>query len=472
MLHRTLLPLLLVSGLMPTAQAARRGTPPPEPDIVAAELLGRALQSDEAYEELEQLCDTIGHRLSGSPQLDLATAWAAAKLAEDGLVVTKEPVMVPSWTRGPASLSMVHPLNANLRLLALGGSISTPADGIEADVLVVSTFQELTERGAEAKGKIVVFNAPFTTYGETVGYRYAGAREASRVGAVASLVRSISPSSLDTPHTGTQAYADDIAPIPTAAITLEDAERLHRLQRRGVTPRLRLNLSASQGEDVLSHNVVGELKGRELPEEIVVLGCHLDSWDVGQGAQDDGAGCVTVMEAVAQLAALPVAPRRTVRVVLYTNEENGLAGGRAYAEAHADEHIVAAVEDDTGSGQPLGFRAEIRKAKAAPDEGMERDEAATEAFIASLTPYLPWFAPTGAVDLSVGGSGADVGPLVAQGAVGFGLSHDMSNYWPIHHTDADTFDKVDPVLVKRNVATMTVFAWILAEVAPLSGAAK
>jgi len=266
----------------------------PNPDAVAAGLLGAALTSDEAYRELEVLADDIGARISGSAALDRAIAWGASEMKADGLVVTTEPVMVPKWVRGPAkAYTLENPTDA-IDLLALGNSVSTPAGGLEAPIVVLSSFDEL--KTTDVKGKIVVWNAPFTDYGATVKYRWDGASQASRAGAVASLTRSVTPTSLDSPHTGNQRYADDVTPIPTAAISLEDATRLARRQERGLKDTIHLEISASKEADAPSANVVGELRGRDLPDEVVVLGCHLDSWDVGQGAQDDGAGCVTVMQ--------------------------------------------------------------------------------------------------------------------------------------------------------------------------------
>lgn len=451
--RRALAAIALASPL-----AALAGSP--DAAEVADRLLASALASGEAYDELRELCDTIGHRLSGSPQLAKAEAWAADRMRQDGLAVTLEPVEVPVWKRGSGRGRLLSPVEDDLAVLALGGSVPTPPGGVVAEVVVVSSFDELEARADEVAGKVVVFDAPFTSYGETVRYRYAAASAASRHGAQAALVRSVSPISLYTPHTGQQAYAEDVRPIPVAAITLEDAERMHRQADAGQAIRVQLQLSSGDAGTATAHNVVGELKGRDRPDEIVVLGCHLDSWDVGQGAQDDGAGCVTVMEAVAQLAALPEPPRRTVRAVLYTNEENGLAGALAYAEAHADEAIVAAVEDDSGSGAPLGFRVDVRDDTGATDADGQRR------VMRALDPYTGWLAGAGddATIVSPGGSGADVGQLVKTGrTVGFGLAHEMAGYWPIHHTEADTFDKVDPALVKRNVAALTVFSWILAE---------
>lgn len=431
------------------AFAARGAAPAPDPAAVAAELLGRALSSPEPWAELTVLCDEIGARLSGSPALDRAILWAADEMRADGLAVTLQPVDVPVWRRGASSLVALAPRPKQLAVSLLGGTVGSEG-AIEAEVLVVSSFDELNRRASDAAGRIVVWDVPFTTYGETVPYRSRGAIEAARHGAVASLVRSVSPESLYTPHTGVMHYDESLPRIPAAAITSEDATWLHRLQRAGKPARLRLEFTAERGPDVVSHNVIGEVRGRETPEEVVVLGCHLDSWDVGQGAQDDGAGCVAVMEAGRLLRALPVPPRRTVRIVLYTNEENGVRGGRAFADAFGAQ-VVAAVEMDTGAGAPLGFGVEVAEGDASP-------------FVARLAPYAGWLAPLGASRLQPGHSGVDIGALVDRGALGLGLTQDLTHYWPIHHTEADTLDHVEPALLARNVAAMTVMGWILAEI--------
>lgn len=447
--------LLMLAG---PASAKKRASAP-DIDAVAADLTGRALQSDEAYEELRVLCDEVGHRLSGSQGLEHAIEWAAEEMAADGLTVTKEPVDVPVWVRGEEVAEVVEPFVRPLRTLTLGNSVGTPPEGVVASVMVVSSFDELEARKDEVEGKIVLYDVPFTSYGETVQYRGRGAIEAARHGGVAAMVRSVTPESLSTPHTGAMRYADDVPKVPGVALTVEDAAWIHRLIDAGHPVQVRLRLGARMLEEKApSFNVIGELKGRDPDSGVVVLGCHLDSWDVGQGAQDDGAGCVTVMDAVRLLAELPVSPRRTVRAVLYTNEENGLMGGRAYAEAHAEENIVAAVEADTGSGQPLGFGVDVRDAEG------ERDEPGSDILAALIGERLHrWLKPVEATHFPSGYSGADIGPLVATGVVGFGLRHDMSGYWPVHHTDADTFDKIDPHLLAKNVAAMTLFAWYLAE---------
>ncbi len=448
-----MLTLWLVLSL--PAQAGKR-PPPPDLDATAQALVDAALASSEPYDELRELCDTIGHRFSGSPALERAVTWGAAQLAADGLVATLEPVQVPVWTRGTTDVELLSPAVATLPALTLGGSVATPAEGIEADVLVVSDFDDLTAHAELAKGRIIVWNVPFTDYGTTVRYRLGGASAAAKVGGVASLVRSVTPVSLASPHTGMQRYEEGVLAVPALAITLEDAERLARLQASGVTPRMRVSTSAHTDATALSHNVLGWLPGRELPKEVVTLACHLDTWDVGQGAQDDGAGCVTVMEAAALLAALPVAPRRSVRVVLYTNEESGLAGGKEHARLHAGERIVAALEDDTGSGAPTGFRVQL--------PGLEDPKSGDiTAILTAFGDHLAPLATFGSNRFRASWGGADIGPLSAQGTLNFGLDHDETGYWPVHHTEADTFEKVDPALVRQNVASVAVLAWLLAE---------
>lgn len=437
------------------AEGGNRPPPAPDLDETAALVLGRALASTEAMDELRVLCDDIGHRLAGSDALDRAIAWAAAEMAADGLSVRTEPVRVPVWRRNDERLTMLSPRDQPLDLLGLGGTVATPPEGITAEVVVVDAFEDLSDAVAD---KIVLFDVPFTTYGETVQYRLSGADAAAAFGARAVLVRSVTPESLYTPHTGTLRYEGQAPKIPAAAVTVEDAAWLRRLADAGQRIVVRLELGAASLPDAMSANVVGERIGRERPDEIVTLGCHLDSWDVGQGAQDDGAGCVAVMEAAALLAALPVPPRRTVRAVLFTNEESGLAGGDRYAATHAHERHVALIEMDTGAGAPLGWRVDVRA------ETEEAQHAAREAAITTLAPLRALLAPLGATEFLPGGSGADIGPTVAAaGALGLGLHQDLSPYWRVHHTRADTLDKVDPSLLARNVATVAVTAWWLAE---------
>ena len=471
-LPTVLLAALLAVSLLPDAAEARkktRGAEPATADYLrdaASRLLGEALLTDQAWTNLSYLCDQIGNRLSGSPALARAVEWSRIQMEKEGLTNARtEEVMVPQWIRGEESLRMLAPLDRELPMLGLGNSVGTPPEGITAEVVVVSSWDELTALGDAVRGKIVLYDVPFTTYSETVQYRGGGANEASKLGAVAALVRSVTPVSLSTPHTGALRYREDEKQLPAAAITVEDAQTLHRLQDAGVPIRLTLKMQAKFGEDVPSHNVLADVPGRELPNEVVVVGCHLDSWDVGQGAQDDGAGCIVAMEAARLISRLERKPRRTVRVVLYTNEENGLRGGAAYAEAHPDgeEVHIAAIESDTGAGKPLGFRVDVRGPKPEGGERQEADEAGTAAALEHLQVAVPFLEPIGATLLEGGYSGADIGPLAANGALALGLKHDMTGYWPIHHTEADTIDKIDPQNLRKNVAAMALMALVLAE---------
>ncbi len=429
-------------------------------DQGAATLLDGALGSREAWEDLAFLSNRIGHRLSGSPALEQAVAWGAETMRGDGLEVTLEPVQIPRWIRGEEHVEMLEPFARSLRVLTLGRSVGTGSDGLEGEVMVVGSFEELDRRSAEAYGKIVLFDDPWESYGQAVQYRGHGASAAAEHGGIAALVRSATPSSLGTPHTGAMRYDEGVERVPAVAVTTEDASWMRSLIEGGETVRVAMRLGARTEPDVPSHNVVGQLSGREHPDQVILMGCHLDSWDVGQGAQDDGAGCMAAMHAGRLLASLPAAPRRTVRVVLFVNEEMGTSGGKAYAEAHAVEvpDIVAAIEADAGSGRPLGFRIDIRDITTG-----ERDEERSQAAMEALEPYMSLLDPLGANLLELGHSGVDIGPLVELGVTGLGTRQDTEDYWPIHHTEADTFDKVDPRLLAENVAAMALMGWILAE---------
>ena len=279
-------------------------------------------------------------------------------MKKDGLEnVHTEKVMVPKWTQGRESAEIIDPARHPLSILGLGGTVATPPGGLEAEVLVVESFNELRMRIADAKGKIVLFNEPFTNYADTVSYRTGSARAAAQAGAVAVFVRSVGPVGLRTPHTGSVQYQSDLPPIPAAAMSGEDANRIARLTARGRKVRVHLSLEGHSDADVESANVVGEIRGREKPEEIVVVSGHLDSWDVGAGATDDGGGCIVTWEALRIMKKLNLRPRRTVRVVLWTNEENGTRGAAAYRDRHRAElaNHVMMLESDNGVFRPLGF---------------------------------------------------------------------------------------------------------------------
>jgi carboxypeptidase Q len=416
-----------------------------------AERLLKEAQADRfAWDRLAELTDTFGARLSGTDNLARAIVWATEAMKADGLEnVRTERVMVPRWVRGSESLEMLDPPHHSLPLLGLGGSVGTPTEGVEAEVLVVRSFDELNERSAAAKGKIVLFNAAYTNYGQTNAYRTGGASAAARHGAVASLVRSIGPIGLRTPHTGNMTYAENVARIPAAAISAEDAERMQRLADRQVPIRVRLKMEARFDKDVESFNVIGEIRGSELPDEIVLAGGHFDSWDVGTGASDDGVGCIVTWEAARLMKKLGIRPRRTVRIVLFTNEENGLRGGNAYRDAHlheAQNHVLA-IESDSGVFAParLGFTGSPAATKMIND-------------IATL------LTPLGLENIGTGGGGADIGPIAAAGKVPMmAYQGDSMRYFTIHHTAADTIDRIAPEEVAKAAAALAVVTYVVAD---------
>ncbi|MCC7417313.1 MAG: M20/M25/M40 family metallo-hydrolase [Acidobacteria bacterium] len=416
----------------------------------AARLIGEATAGSFAWQRLSVLTDTIGHRLSGTPQLDRAIAWAIAEMRRDGLEnVHAEPVMVPVWIRGREQAAIVEPARRPIAMLGLGGSIATPRGGVRAEVVVVGGFDELEAAGERLRGRIVLFNAPFTTYGDTVRYRLNGPSRAARHGAVAALVRSIGLDGLRLPHTGVLEYSDSAPRIPAAAIASEDADRLARLAARGERVVVDLQMEAHFGPDAGSANVVGEIRGRERPDEVVVVGGHLDSWDVGDGASDDGGGCVVSWEALRIMKKLGLRPRRTVRVVLWTNEENGGRGGLAYRDAHRNElaqHVLM-MESDSGVSRPIGFGF------TGSDSGRETVRA-----IASL------LAGIGAGGIAGAAGGADIAPSVQEGRIpSMSLEVDTSRYFLVHHTEADTIDKIDPIEMARCAAAVAVMAYLVAE---------
>jgi carboxypeptidase Q len=432
------------------ATPALAGTPPQDARrAAAARIVEAAMADDTGWQRLAWLSDRIGHRLSGSPQLEAAIAWAVEEMRRDGFDdVRAEKVMVPKWVRGAESASLLAPVARDLVVLGLGNSVGTPPEGITADVVVVKDYAELDALGEKVRGKIVCYNVPFTNYGETVQYRGSGASRAARHGAVAVLVRSVGPVSLQTPHTGAMRYDEALPKIPAAAITIEGAEMLARMQARGERLQLRLKMEARFLADVESANVVADLRGSERPDEIVLVAGHFDSWDVGQGAHDDGGGCIQVWEAVRLLKKLGLRPRRTIRVVLYTNEENGLRGGVAYRDAHKAElaNHVFALETDSGTFAPEGF-------------GVTANAAA----IATLRELAPLLEATGATRIAEGGGGADIGPIMREGVPGAGLDVEGSRYFHYHHTPADTLDKVDPKDLKLCTAAIAIIAYLVAD---------
>ena len=408
-----------------------------------------SINDSTAYKRLSYLCDTFGPRLSGSRNLEKALDWIISEMKADGFSKPRgERVRVPTWIRGDESLQLILPFKKNLSILGLGGSVATPKGGIKAEVIVVSSFEELDEQGKKVRGKIVLFNAPFTTYGETVQYRYKGASAAAKYGAIASLIRSVGPWSMNTPHTGGMGYDKNHPKIPHAAITMEDAMMLGRLHDRGERIVMDLRMNARSVADRWSRNVIAELPGSEIPDEIVVLGGHIDSWDVGQGAHDDGGGCVAAWQAVKLIKDLGLRPKRTLRIVLWTNEENGGRGNMSYRNEHLSElknHILA-IESDGGVFNPRGF-------------GFTGSDEARD----MLTSISRLLLPIDANFIFKGGRAADVAPLNDEGVPVMSLKVDGSKYFWYHHTNADTFDKVDFIEFNRCVAAMAIMGYVVAD---------
>jgi carboxypeptidase Q len=443
------------------ALAALVGIAPPataqQADIATAyratadSLIRAATGDGAAYRRLGRMVDTFGHRISGSASLEATISWILDLMKADGLEnVHGQPVMVPHWVRGEESAELIKPRRTRLAMLGLGGSIGTPARGITAPVLVVGSLDELQQRGADAKGKIVLLDVPFTDYVATRKVRTDGPSAAARVGAVACLIRSVASNSIRSPHTGQTRYDSTVARIPAAALSVEDAMMLHRFQDRGEPMVLTLRMGARMLPDAPSRNVIAEIVGREKPDEVVVVGGHIDSWDVGQGAMDDGGGAVGAWEAVRLMKRLNLRPRRTVRVVLWTAEENGGAGGLAYAASQAGQYgkHVLAIESDNGVFNPKGV------VLAASDS--------TAAIVQQVAGLLQPVNATG-VQRVPESPAADITPLSEQGVPTMELDVDSSRYFWYHHSEGDMLDKLDPAEMARCVAVMAVMAYVVAD---------
>jgi len=437
----------------------------------ANQLIDAALADTDGYARLAYLCDRIGNRLSGSPALMKAVAWSSEEMKKAGLEhVVTAPVKVPVWVRGQESAEIVEPISKRLHMLGLGLSVGTPAGGVTAEAVVVPDFGALTKLGKGAAGKIVVFNAPYVNYGVTVAYRAVGASKAAELGAVAVLVRSITPLAMQTPHTGALSYLPDQPKIPAAAISIEDAMLLDRMQQRGEKPRVHLEMQAHMEPEADSANVIGEIPGSEKPDEVVVLGGHLDSWDVGQGAQDDGSGVMASLEAVALIKKLGLRPRRTIRVVFWVNEENGGRGGEAYRAWVGDQikNHVAAIEMDSGAEKPVGFgfgpyQRGRRPQPNEPPPAAPKMTAEQEESLAQCQQIAHLLERIEAGKATPGGGGADISPLVHDGVPGLSPETVGLHYFDWHHTDADTVDKVNVDDFRKNIAVLAVLSYVLAD---------
>ncbi|HUJ26797.1 MAG TPA: M20/M25/M40 family metallo-hydrolase [Myxococcales bacterium] len=418
----------------------------PVANDVPQRLVGGALADGMAYQRLSELTDTVGARLSGSPGAEAAVQWALQRFKQDGLDAHLEPVKVPHWVRGEETGEILAGARRQpLAITALGGSVG---GDVTAEVVEARSLDDLRD----VRGKVVFFNHEMNKpqdYGRDVDLRSRGPAVAGRAGAVGVLLRSLATASFRSPHTGVTIYEADAPRIPAAAVSTEDADFIHRMLARGPV-KAHFTLGCRWLPDADSFNVVADVRGRERPDEIVLMGAHLDSWDLAQGANDDGAGVAMVMEAGRLLQALPQHPRRTVRVVLFMNEENGLAGGKAYAAAHAGELAkhVAAIEADAGAGRALGITLR------AGDGG--------DAML------MPWLEPLHTA-LGIGlqregeAGGADISPMGPAQVPFAGVHVDPTHYFDIHHSAADTLDKIDPQLLAQDAAAHALLAYGLAE---------
>lgn len=428
---------------------------------LAQEITRTALSEGQAYSMLSELTQNVGSRLSGSPEAAAAVEWGRQTMIKYGLDdVHLQEVMVPRWVRGPveeaAVINSVTVGTRPLTVCALGGSVGTSELGVVGEVLEVQNFDQVQALGSQARGKILFYNRPldprrlntFAAYGGAVNQRSRGAIEAAKVEAAAVLVRSMTTRLDDAPHTGGMHYDSKVPKIPAAAISTVDANFLSQLIKRDGSVRVRLRLSSETLPDVPSANVIGEITGFERPDEIIVLGGHLDSWDKGQGAHDDGAGCVQSIEALRLLKSLGLKPRRTIRAVLFMNEENGQRGAKAYAEdadKNGSRHI-AAIESDRGGFTPKGFTVK-----------------ADSQIVAEIAQWAYLFEPMLADDIRPGHGGVDINPLWEKfGTPAIGLLVESHRYFDYHHSDNDTLDKVNERELELGAAAMAILAYVLA----------
>jgi hypothetical protein len=451
MFRRRLPVVLLLAATLPLLTAASV----PLPDAVRT-LQQQALEDRRAYATLEELTSKVGNRFAGSAGDSKAVAWALATLRAQGFEnVHAEPVTVPRWTRGTATVEVVGDQPLAFNALALGGSVGTDGRPVEGDVIAATTVNELKDLPRSAvTGKIVfLYDRMLETrdgmdYGPTVTNRVSGAIEAAKLGAVAVVIRAVGSEDADRPHTGSLHYANGVPRIPAFAIGNQGADRL--LARYAAGPvRIRVASTSRCEGTAASANVVGEIAGRDPAAGFVLLGAHLDSWDVGSGAQDDGAGVATVVEAARRVGEMSQRPRRGLRVVLYANEEFGLSGGKRYVLDHEAElaRHHAAIEADLGSGRVFQLESRVKV-----------DDLPT------VLRLSQWLAPLGIAYASNDtGGGADISPLKARGVPVFELQHDASKYFEIHHTDADRLDRVDPNDLAFNVAAYATLVYALAD---------
>ena len=448
-----LLILFLAAFLLPATLASQDNDA-----AVIRKMYDEALLHSPAYDDLRDLSLNIGPRLSGSPQAAASVKWVEKKMKEAGAdSVWLQEVWVPHWVRGEKETGAIvqQGKTQSVPVCALGMSVGTPKDGITASVVEVNTFDDLKRLGrANIEGKIVFYNHPmdqryintFEAYGEAGRYRYIGAAEAARYGAVASICRSLASADDDFPHTGAQRYNDSLPQIPCAAISTNGANLLSRILKADPAVRFFLKQSCELKDSILSYNVIGQIHGSEYPKEIVLAGGHLDSWDLAQGATDDGAGIVQTIEILRVFKALGIRPKRTVRVVAFMNEENGLRGGRKYAEValKSTERHIAAMESDAGATTPYGFGLNMTADK----------KAIVKQWAPLFKPYLVW-------NWEAEFDGADISPMTDKGVPGIGLQVDSQRYFEIHHAATDTFDKINKRELHLGAAAMASLVYLL-----------
>lgn len=427
-----------------------------DPEFIK-KLYNQSLTEKPAYEWLRVLTKQVGNRLSGSPGAAAAVEYTRSVMMQFSDRVELQPVLVPHWVRGDKEIltfsSQIYG-SGPLSICALGGSVGTPPEGITAQVVEVKSFVELEKRAAEIKGKIVFFNRPmdpvlietFAAYGGAVEQRGAGAFEASKYGAVAVIVRSMGSNPEDYPHTGAMNYKDANVKIPAASLATRQSDLLSARLKSDPKLTLHLELNCKQLQDAPSYNVIGEIKGSEFPDEIIVVGGHLDSWDLGEGAHDDGAGCVQSMEVLWLFKTLGYKPKRTIRAVMYMNEENGLRGGNEYANqaVNKKERNIAAIESDRGGFTPRGFTMDV-----------------TPEVKQKVLGWKQYFEPYGLTDFNRSGGGADIGPLKKTGTALFGYLPDSQRYFDYHHTSEDTFEKVNSRELELGAASMAALVYLI-----------
>ncbi len=427
---------------------------------VLQRIFNEVLVNGECYDNLEYLTQQIGGRLSGSPQAAAAVNWSRQVMEDYGFdKVFLQEVMVPHWVRGKKEVGKIVNSeklgSVDVNICALGNAVGTGDKGAVGNVVEVHSFQELADLGEEnIKGKIVLFNRPldptkiqtFEAYGGAVNQRGSGASEAAKYGAIGVVVRSMTTALDNIPHTGALRYALNIPKIPAVAISTNDAELLSSLLKDDKNLKFYFETHCEMKEDELSYNVIGEITGTEKPNEFIVVGGHLDSWDLGEGAHDDGTGCVQSIEVLRTLKSLGIKPRHSIRAVMFMNEENGLRGGRKYAElAKENKEIhLAALESDSGGFTPKGF-------------GINADEKV----IKKIASWKPLFSPFKIYDIEKGEGGADISPLKAQGVSLIGFKPDSQRYFDYHHTEIDTFDKVNKRELELGAASMTALIYLI-----------